>query len=502
MTRQGVNTLPMLISINRESGEASLHQQLYLSLRKAILEGRLAAGRRLPGSRVLAGDLGVSRATVLTAYDRLKAEGFVDGRTGGGTRVLPRSPSNSSSPNPPAAQHRSAVANTRISVLGAKMIAAYSPASPLGQDQVHTPFTLGVPALDAFPVSIWARLNSQRWRKTPRLMLCPDDGPGYGPLREAIAEYIVTARAVRCSPEQVVITSGAQQAIDLLSRLLLNSGDTVWVEEFGYQPARAAFVGVGGHPIEIPIDENGLDVERGKQLAPDARLAYVTPACEPPFNVSMSPQRRAALLDWAQTSGAWILEDDYSGELHYQGQQSAALRGLDHPGARRVIYLRTFSKTLFPALRLGYVVLPLDLVDAFTRARLVADRHSPIAEQAVLTDFITGGHFARHVRSMRELYAERQGTFLEMAELELGELLRFRPASAGIRLVGRLPFGICDQQVALNAARQNVVVQPVSGGHHGQSDFRGLALGYMPFRQAQLRPAMKRLADVIRCVQG
>jgi GntR family transcriptional regulator/MocR family aminotransferase len=499
MTRQGVNTLPMLISLDRDSNEVSLHQQLYLSLRKAIAEGRLAAGRRLPGSRVLADDLGISRATVLTAYDRLKAEGWVDGRTGGGTCVLKRPLSGG---NSPTARREPEVPNARISILGAKMIEAYSAASPLELGQVHAPFTLGIPALDAFPVSTWARLNSQRWRKTPRLMLCPDDGPGYGPLRDAIAEYIVTARGVRCSPKQVVITSGAQQAIDLLSRLLLNAGDTVWVEEFGYQPARAAFAGAGGHPVEIPVDEEGLDVERGRLLAPDARLAYITPACEPPFNVSISQKRRTALLDWAQSNGSWILEDDYCGELHYQGQQGAALQGSDHPGAGRVIYLRTFSKTLFPALRLGYAVLPLELVDPFVRARLVADRHSPIAEQAVLADFIAGGYFARHMRSMRELYAERQSTFLDMAGHELSGLLTFRPASAGIRLVGRLPPGVCDRRVALNAARQNVVVQPVSLGHLGPSDFRGLALGYMSFRPAQLRPAMKRLADAIRSARG
>ncbi len=497
MTRQGVNTLPMLISLDRGPGAASLQQQVFLALRQAILEGLLVAGRRLPGTRVLADDLGVSRSTVLSVYDRLQAEGLVDGRAGAGTRVLPRSAGKNPVSRASAAVSSQSDLNT-LSILGAKMIAAYGTVPPLRERPVPTPFALGVPALDAFPVSTWARLTSQRWRKTPRLMLCPDDGAGYGPLREAIAEYVVAGRALRCTPDQVVITSGAQQAIDLLSRLLLNPGDRVWVEEFGYQPARAAFVGVGGRPVQIPVDDEGLNVECGNQLAPNARMAYLTPACEPPFNVCMSARRRAQLLEWAENSGAWIVEDDYNGELHYEGRPSAALQGFDHPGARRVIYLRTFSKTLFPSLRLGYVVLPMELVEPFTRARLVADRHSPIAEQAVLADFIAGGHFARHARNMRELYAQRQQVFLEMADRELGDLLRFRPASAGIRLVGCLPPGICDQRVASNAKQQNIVVQPLSRDHDGPSQLRGLALGYVPFHPTQLRRAMAGLAGAIR----
>ena len=231
MTRQGVNTLPMLIALDRHSDEAGLQQQLYRALRESILEGRLAAGSRLPGSRVLATDLGVSRSTVLSVYDRLEADGFIEGRAGAGTRVLPHSPGSKSSPGTPATENAKAGSNIPLSILGGKMIETYGRVPLLPGDLAHTPFTLGVPALDAFPVATWARLTSQRWRKTPRLMLCPDDGAGYGPLREAIAEYVVSARAVRCTPEQIVITSGAQQAIDLLSRLLLNPGDAVWVEE-------------------------------------------------------------------------------------------------------------------------------------------------------------------------------------------------------------------------------------------------------------------------------
>ena len=253
--------------------------------------------------------------------------------------------------------------------------------------------------------------------------------------------------------------------------------------------------------MEVPVDNQGLNVEHGKQLAPGARMVYLAPACEPPFNVCMSAQRRYDLFEWAQTTGAWIVEDDYNAELHYEGRPGAALQGFAHVGARRVIYMRTFSKTLFPSLRLGYVVLPSELVEPFMRARLVADRHSPIAEQAVLADFIIGGYFARHIRNMRDLYGERQRVFLEMAARELGELLTFQPASTGIRLVGCLPSGISDHHVALRAMRENVVVQPLSRDHAGPTELSGLALGYVTFRPAQLRPAMGRLAEVIDSVR-
>jgi GntR family transcriptional regulator / MocR family aminotransferase len=332
-------------------------------------------------------------------------------------------------------------------------------------------------------------------------MLSPDDGPGFAPLREAIAEYVVNARAVRCTPDRIVITAGAQQAIDLIARLLLNPGDLVWVEEYGYRPARAAFAGVGATPIQVSVDDEGLDVEQGRQRAPGARLAFVTPACGAPFGVRMSLRRRLALLDWAYESGAWIVEDDYNGELSYEGRPLAALQGLEHPGAERVIYLRTFTKTLFPALRLGYVVLPLEFVGSFVRARVIADRHSPIAEQAVLADFVTEGHFARHVRKMRELYANRQREFLRLAAVELSELLQFSAAPAGLRLVGRLQSGISDQYVAMEAARRGIIVDPLSGHKGSSSTTQGLVFGYVPFGTEETRRALAVLAKVIRSVR-
>jgi len=500
MTRQGVSTVPVLVTIDRNVAGSTLCQQIYRALLAEIMEGHWQAGARLPGSRVLASDLGVSRTTVLAVYERLRAEGYIESRAGSGTRVC--------ASQPPRSQRRAAgtasatVSALTLSKLGARLIAAYGGPAPLRPTHPPIPFSLGVPALDAFPVTKWARLTAQRWRMTPRVMLAPDDGAGYTPLREAIAGYVVKARAIRCTPDQILITAGGQQGIDLAARLLLNPGDAVWVGEYCYEPSKAAFAGVGARVVEVPVDEEGLDVERAVTLAPDARLAFITPACEPPFCVPMSLRRRIALLDWAQRTGAWIIEDDYNGELRYDGTPLPALQAFDHPGARRVIYLRTFTKTLFPALRLGYGVLPPELVEAFTRARLILDRHSPTAEQAVLADFIAGGHFARHVRNIRELNAERQHVFLDLASDELGELLRFSAASAGIRLVGRLPDGVLDHDVAREAARRGILVEPLSREAAGPSAIRGLVFGYVPFQTAEIRRGFAQLAQAIRSVQS
>ncbi len=500
MTRQGVRTLPLIVPIDRGPGVA-LHRQIYRALRAAILEGRLQPGARLPGTRVLADDVGVSRTTVLTAYSQLAAEGYIVGKDGGGTRVSADVPHRPKTVVTPRASGKPPKASTELSVLGARMIAEHGEVIPRRASGDPPPFALGVPALDAFPVATWARLVARRWLTDARALIAPDDGPGYLPLREAIAEYVVAARAVRCTAEQIVITAGTQQAIDLLARLLLNPGDMVWVEEHGYRPSRAAFAGVGARLIGVRVDDDGFDVAQALRLAPAARLALVTPACEAPRGVTMGLRRRLELLHWAHHTRSWIIEDDYNGEFRYEGRPLAALQGLEHPGASRVIYVRTFSKTVFPALRLGYAVLPLDLVDAFTRARLVADRHSPTVEQAVLADFISEGHFATHVRRMRDVYAARQRGFIKLASRELGDLLRVQPAPAGLRLLGWLPRGVSATRVAAEAHKRDVIVEPLSRQALGGTDHGALILGYVSFRTAETRHALSRLATAIRAVQ-
>lgn len=498
MTRLGVRTIPLLVSVNRDKNDTPLCQQICHALRNAILERRWPTDFRLPASRVFADELGVSRATVLAAYDQLKAEGYIESRGSGGTRVSAQAPRATNSLGETTV---TPAQNASLSVLGERMVATYGHVEPYLSPTRPIPFALGAPALDAFPVATWARLTARRWKETPGIMLAADDGPGYAPLRKAIAECIVAARGLRCTPNQIIVTAGTQHAIDLLARLLLNPGDSVWMAAYGYEPARAAFASVAARVVPIAVDADGLVVDRGRELAPNARLALVTPACEWPMGVPMVLRRRLELLDWAHKSDAWIIEDDFNAELQYEGKQAIALQGLEHPGARRVIYLRTFTKTLFPALRLGYAVLPYELVDAFARARRVVDRHSPTAEQAVLADFIRDGHFARHVRSLRLLHAERQRDFLELASSELGTSLRLRPASNGLRLVGFLPPHICDQSVTLEAARRGVVVAPLTGHCMSRPEESGLILGYAAFRPQETRRALGQLADAIRAVE-
>ncbi len=254
---------------------------------------------------------------------------------------------------------------------------------------------------------------------------------------------------MRCEASQVIVVNGAQQAVDLAARVLLDPGDTAWVEDPGYQGARGALIAAGIRLAPVPVDAEGLDVRRGARAAPGARLVYVTPSHQYPLGVTMSLNRRLALLEWASASGAWILEDDYDSEYRYAGRPLAALQGLDTAG--RVIYVGTFSKVLFPALRLGYLVVPPELVDAFVAARALADRHSPSVTQAALADFIDGGHFARHVRRTRALYAERQAALVRAAQRTLGGLLEVAPAEAGMHLMGWLPVGV-DDRVAARAA--------------------------------------------------
>jgi GntR family transcriptional regulator/MocR family aminotransferase len=302
-------------------------------------------------------------------------------------------------------------------------------------------------------------------------------------------------RAVRCAPEQVIVVGGSQQALDLAARVLLDPGDPVWFEEPGYLGARAALRGAGADIIPIPVDQDGLDGGAGEARALTARLAYVTPSHHYPLGVTMSLARRLALLAWASRADAWILEDDYDSEFRYAGHPLTALQGLDTAG--RVIYIGTFSKTPLPSLRLGYLVVPPDLVDAFVSARAVADRESPLLDQAALTDFIVEGHFGGQIRRMRQLYAERQHLLLEAASRELVGLIDVRPDSAGLHLVGRLPADVDDRAVSRAAYQRGVDAVPLSATCLGPPATSGLLLGYAAYPEAELRSGLRELARAL-----
>jgi GntR family transcriptional regulator/MocR family aminotransferase len=487
-------TVPFITVQLAPSDPRALYRQLYDALRIAILDGRLAAGCQFPASRALARQLGVSRFTVVSAYEQLLAEGFIHGTVGSGTFVsaeLPGVGRDRDRADPASA------ANWRqphLSHRGLHLAATRLTALP--EDGSPRAFRPGQPALDQFPAAIWARIAARLYRHPARALLTYGDIAGYRPLREAIAGYLRGARAVVCDPEQVVIVSGAQQALDLAVRVLLDPGDPAWVEDPGYPGARAALQGAEAMVVPVPVDAEGLDVAKGAHLQPDARLAYVTPSYQYPLGVTMSLARRLALLDWARSVGAWILEDDYDSEFRYAGHPLAALAGLDT--GSQVIYMGTFSKVLFPALRLGYLVVPSAVVEAFVRARAVVGRHAPTFEQAVLAEFISGGYFARHIRAMRNLYQERQAVLVESAKSDLQGLLHVPSSGAGMHLIGWLDPGGDDRAAASCAAVLGIEVPPLSQHVLSASVPPGLLLGYAALEPKEIRAGIRVLARALR----
>ncbi|HKV11377.1 MAG TPA: PLP-dependent aminotransferase family protein [Thermoanaerobaculia bacterium] len=460
-----------------------LHLQIYLRIRGAVLGGMLPPGSRLPSTRTLAADLGISRNTAEEAFSQLEAEGYLVRRVGAGSYVaLPDSPARPARQAPPPSRGARS-----LSIRGRTIAAAGVCAEPT----VPRPFAAGLPALEAFPLETWSRLVARRLRRSGRGLLGYGDPAGYGPLREAVAAYLGTARGVTCSPRQVIVLTSSQQALDLAARLLVDPGDEAWLEEPGYLGARSALTAAGARIVPVPVDENGLDVARGEALSPGARLAYVTPSHQYPLGVTLSLERRLALLAWAGRAGSWIVEDDYDSELRYTGRPLAAIQGLDSGG--RVLYVGTFTKALFPGLRLAYLVAPEDLVDAFVHARTLMDGHTPTLLQAVLADFLAEGHFGAHVRRMRALYHERRDALVEAAE---GRAV-LGPVEAGFHATLHLPEGTDDQEVARRAAQRGVEVQPLSTFYLGKAVTPGLVLGFAGISPEAIREGMKILGEVL-----
>ncbi len=486
MRRPRPGPTALLLPLDHDA-ELPLYRQLYGALRNAVLAGRLAAGTWLPSTRLLAAELGVSRNTVVLAFDQLRAEGYLVGTQRSGTRVAGAM---ARSPLPPRAGQSLA---GDLSSRGRAIAALRLPGLVRGAD-VPRPFRAGLPALDAFPHALWARLVARRWRRAPALGY--GDPSGFAPLREAVAEYARAGRGAHCSSDQVIVVSGSQQGVDLAARVLLDPGDEVWMEDPGYPGARAALVAAGARPVPVPVDDQGSVVEEGRRRAPHARLAYVSPSHQFPLGVTMSAARRLALLRWAADARAWVLEDDYDSEFRYDARPLACLQGMDADG--RVIYVGTFSKTLVPALRLGYLIVPEGLVDAFRMARSVVDRHSPVVDQAALADFLAQGHFARHVRRMRRIYAERQEVLLAACRERLGDRLELEPRPAGMHLVGWLGPGRDDEQASAAAARDGVEAAPLSRYALERPPRGGLLLGYAGYQPRAIAEGVDRLAGALR----
>jgi GntR family transcriptional regulator / MocR family aminotransferase len=420
--RSSFSDLPIVLTPGTPA--TPTYRQLYTALRQAILDGRVRPGVRLPSTRDLARRYDLARGTIVTAFEQMKAEGYLTGRTGSGTyvaTVLPDALLDAGAFSPSiAAPHRT----LRLSDIARR-------ARPFQGSTVEPAraFRANQPALDLFPTTVWARIAGRRLRQTTRSLLKGCEVMGYPPLRRAIAEYLGTARGVVCTAEQVAIVSGTQEAIDLVIRLLVNPGDRVCMEDPGYVGASRAFAAAGALVSRVPLDAEGMKLPGVRDR--NARLAYITPAHQFPVGTCMSLARRLTLFDWARRTGTLILEDDYDSEFRFSGSPVPALQGLDRSGS--VLFAGSFSKVLFPSIRVGYLVVPPDLVERLAAVKSLTTRHAPLLEQAVLCDFISEGHFGSHVRRMREVYAERLTVLLREARERLADVLDISNVEAGLQ---------------------------------------------------------------------
>jgi GntR family transcriptional regulator/MocR family aminotransferase len=462
------------------------YRQVYRKLRAAILSGELLPGARLPASRRLARQLGVARVTVTRAYDQLAAEGFVESRVGAGTFV--------------AADLGSALANqsSRRDTFRPVLTTWGRRAQNLDRRKERPPdarpaidFGFGRSFAERFPYDVWRRLLG-RYLSTDDAMLSRYGSvAGFYPLRRAIANYLSRARGVRCTPEEVVIVSGAQQAIDILARLLLSPGDEVLVETPGYQDAFDLFRLHQARLVGLPVDQEGLPVAR-IPAGCRARLAFVTPSHQFPKGGTMPLARRLALLEWARERGAVVIEDDYDGDLRYAGGSLAALQGLDEEG--HVVYLGTFSKVLFPALRLGYLVLPPSLAEPFVRAKDLVDRGAPTLTQAAVADFLAEGHFERHLRHLRQLYGEKRVVLVAALEKHLGDRVTYSPVAAGLHVMLFAEAGVDEARLVEEAAARGVRVYAGAPYHLEQPSPPSILLGFSGLADEEIVEGVQRLA--------
>ena len=454
------------------------YQQIVARLREAMHTGTLKPGARLPSARVLASQLGVARGTVDAAYAVLAGEGVIETRGPAGSIV---SPHLAARPKPP--QQRRMPFTPRPDPMS----------GPL-------PFRMGLPALDEFPRKLWAGLTVRAARSIGAEMLDLPDPAGYRPLREAIAAYLGIARGIGCSAEQVLITSGFQGGLSLAAQVLLRPGDPVWVEDPGYFLARNRLEAAGAKLVPVRVDREGMRVAAGVVAAPRARMALVTPTHQSPLGVALSFQRRLALLAWAAEAGSWILEDDYDSEFHYSGHPLPALKSLDR--AERVLYAGSFSKVLFPGLRLGYLVVPDELGDAFRRACRQLDVGRAMLEQATTATFMAEGHFARHLRRMRSLYGERRKALAAALTATFGDRVQVELEAGGMHLLARFPNGEDDGTLvrrAIAAGLQPTALSTLALAHDcGQ----GLLLSFTNVRESEAAGLVQRLAAALLLEPG
>ena len=472
--------------------QTPIYSQLYEWFRTAILDGLLRPGQRIPSTRSLASELRISRLPVLNAYEQLRTEGYLETTVGAGTRVARSIVDQAPRQRSAKARRSRSRATTEFSPrrLSERGVAFTRTLKDPSLSNLGA-FRVSLPALDHFPSNAWSKLVIRQSRSMPSAIMAYGDAMGYLPLREAIAEYLGMVRAVRCDPSQIVVTTGSQQGLQIAAHVLLDSNDQVCVEDPGYPGARLAFMNAGARIVPISVNGEGMNVEEMIRKTPHARAVYITPSHQYPLGVTMSAAQRLRLLDWAARCGGWIIEDDYDSEFRFSSRPIASLQGMDSDA--RVIYLGTFSKVMFPALRLGYVVVPKDLVAAFAAALDAVGIFSSPLYQTVLSDFIRAGHFARHIRRMRTLYMERRTVLVKAVRQQIGNRLEIVGAEAGMHLAALLPPGVSDTQISRAAAGRGICATPLSTCYLNPPPRGGLILGYGGTNEQQIRDGVRKL---------
>jgi GntR family transcriptional regulator/MocR family aminotransferase len=482
--------MELAIQLNTKSIEP-LYSQLYLALRQRILSGLLSPGQKLPSTRGLAESLGISRTTVSLSYDQLISEGYVEPSEGSGTYVSKQLPEELLQPSKTEAQSNKL--HSGLSTLG-EDLAEQGPY----ETQVQTalfPFRHGRPDYSVFPLRRWRRILFRHCRSLqPQILDYTSDSRGHLPLRQAISRYLGRSRAVRCNANQIVIVNGSQQALDLIARVLLNVGDRIAVEDPGYLGARLAFQAAGASLLPVALDDSGIEVVRLSRLK-NIRFVYVTPSHQFPAGQILSLARRLELLEWGKRNKSWIIEDDYDSEYRYEGKPIPALQGLDESAS--VIYVGTFSKVLYPALRIGYLVIPETLVPIFARAKFLTDRQTPLLEQYALADFIDEGYLERHIRKTRKLYNTRRQVLTEALKKGFGNKVEIHGGNAGMHVLIRFKLKLNDNEIVRRAAENDVYLLSARAYYLKDAPSGEFIFGYANLQEAKIREGVQRLGRAL-----
>ncbi|MFI4987899.1 MAG: PLP-dependent aminotransferase family protein [Alphaproteobacteria bacterium] len=492
MVKRVGGALLLALAIDRGSARP-VSTQLYVGLRDLILSGGLAAGDRLPASRTLARELGLSRTTVIDAFERLVADGLIESRVGSGSFISEAL--RAERPRPPSAAHKTGTAGRQRRLSRAMTLAVERFGERPRLPHVPRAFTTALPDFAGFPMAQWAQLSAKHWRGARDEVMGYGEPFGHRHLRRTIAAHLRANRGISCEAEQIFIVGGAQQAFHLIGSVLLNPGDKVWFENPGAIGARNSLIACAADLVPVPVDREGLRVEDGLALSRRFRLAFVTPSHQQPLGNVMSLARRFALLRAAEQAGAWIIEDDYDGEFFFGGQPLPTLKSVDTTGL--VIYVGTFSKSLFPALRLGYMLVPPALVATFEKIMSAYLQGVASYLQAVVAEFIDEGHFATHLRRMRRIYAERHETLCEAARGRLAGLLDVVPAQSGLHTIALMPARLSEAAVARAADKRRITVSPIARFAIEPIDVSGLVLGFGATSPQQIRGGVAVLAEVL-----